>query len=178
MVAPSAYDTVAVLGVPALPNVQPSSGSTSAPPWSVHTRRSEAVNPQPPYRAACEHSRHLVTGFKADPLGNASPRLALARRGGFPQAQGAVPVPRSLRAYGLIVEGWSQQRKSPPKRALWRCYAVASSVSNSRTMSASNRFSNSLSPYLSKYSVRCSRSKSASFCQRARLSSSRASIRS
>ena len=74
---------------------------------------------RPPYRAACEHSRHLATGFKADPLGNASPRLALARRGGFPQAQGCGPCLSKPAGLWLHCRGMvTGQKKSPPKRAL------------------------------------------------------------
>lgn len=121
MVTPSAHSTVAVRGVPALPKVQPSSGSTSAPPWSVHTRRSAAVKPQPPYRAACEHSRHLVTGFKSDPPNTRRPdwpwRVGAASR----RPRVAVPVSRSLRAYyGFIVAGASQQAKRPAEAGLGR----------------------------------------------------------
>ena len=116
MVAPSAYDTVAVIGAPALPKVHPSSGATSAPPWSVHTRRSEAVKPQPPYKAACEHSRHLVTGFNADPLVNASPRLALARRGGFPQAQGCGPCLSKPAGLWLHCRGMVTAKEKPRAR--------------------------------------------------------------
>ena len=82
------------------------------------------ASPQPPYRAACEHSRHLVTGFKADPLVDSSPRLALAPRGGFPQAQGCGPCARSLRAYGFIVLPSSQGRKKPRRGEAWTFFAL------------------------------------------------------
>ena len=52
-------------------------------------------------------------------LVDSSPRLALARRGGFPKTQGCCPCARSLRAYGLIVQPSSQGMEKPRRGGAW-----------------------------------------------------------